>query len=147
MTLAPSKADEIQLKMRQIRCHLGTDVRNLVRQARESTDWRHYVRRYQWFCLAATAAAGYLLVPRGKPKNAAAALHGATENDTGKVASTAAGGLTAAIAAMAIRSAASAVVRHGFDFLKRRAAADPRRNPAPEESVPNSNPLNEAEPW
>jgi len=62
-TLSPSSAEEIQQQMRQVRRELNEEVQEIVEQARDLADWRHYVRRYPWICLGGAAALGYLLVP------------------------------------------------------------------------------------
>ena len=58
-----SKADEIQLQMRQVRYEMGDDVQGIVENARLLTDWQFYVRSYPWACLGIAAALGYLVVP------------------------------------------------------------------------------------
>lgn len=63
MPNSPS-ADNIQREMSRIRCDLHDDVRGIVANARVITDWKHYVRRYPWACMAGAAALGFLVVPR-----------------------------------------------------------------------------------
>src|SRR4249920_1505119 len=102
------QAQEIQREMQHVRANLGTDVRNLAQQARDSTDWRHYVRSYPWVCLGAVAAAGYLLVPYKKRAQAAQpAAVGVAGGGRSPPASSAAG-ITSAITAMVVRAVASA---------------------------------------
>jgi len=57
-------ANDIQRQMSQIRCDLHTNVRGIVENAKVIADWKYYVRRYPWACLAGVAALGYLAVPR-----------------------------------------------------------------------------------
>ncbi|MEN6498571.1 MAG: hypothetical protein ABFD16_30065 [Thermoguttaceae bacterium] len=60
----PKSADAIQGQMAKIRSDLNADVRGIVENARVITDWKYYVRRYPWACVAGAAALGYLVVPR-----------------------------------------------------------------------------------
>jgi len=57
-------ADALQKQMAQIRSELHADVRGIVDNARVMSDWKYYVRRYPWACVAGAAALGYLVVPR-----------------------------------------------------------------------------------
>jgi hypothetical protein len=57
-------ADDIRRQMSRIRCDLHEDVRGIVENARVITDWKHYVRRYPWACMAGAVAVGYLVIPR-----------------------------------------------------------------------------------
>lgn len=50
--------------MSTIRQELDDDVQEVVAEARQLTDWKHYVRDFPWVTLGAAAAVGYLLVPR-----------------------------------------------------------------------------------
>jgi hypothetical protein len=63
MSERKNEADEIELRMRQVRAELREDMTSLVAGARDLTDWTTYVRRYPWLCLGAAAAVGYLVVP------------------------------------------------------------------------------------
>lgn len=57
-------ANDIQHQMSRIRCDLHTNVRGIVENAKVIADWKYYVRRYPWACVAGVAALGYLAVPR-----------------------------------------------------------------------------------
>lgn len=118
------QADAIQREMQHVRTNLGTDMRNLAQNARESTDWRHYVRRYPWICLSAVAATGYLLVPQKKGALAGALDAGAAALPKNPSAAAAAGGtvagLTSSLTGMVVRAVASAVVQRGMDLLNRK---------------------------
>ena len=57
-------ADDIRRQMSRIRCDLHENVRGIVENARVITDWKHYVRRYPWVCMAGAIAVGYLAIPR-----------------------------------------------------------------------------------
>jgi hypothetical protein len=60
---APNRADDLQRQMQQVRMEMRDDVRVMVANASELTDWTWYVRTYPWICLGAAAAAGYFVVP------------------------------------------------------------------------------------
>lgn len=60
----PQSAGAIQGQMAKIRSDLHADVRGIVENARVITDWKYYVRRYPWACVAAATALGYIVVPR-----------------------------------------------------------------------------------
>src|SRR5204862_1593242 len=110
------------------------------------TDWRHYVRKYPWLCLGATAAAGYLLVPRSRPSAGEVAATG-KNGSTGNALKQSAGGLVSAIAGMAIRTAASAVVRQGLTFLKQQKTAHAASPPTERPPARDPESFYEAEPW
>lgn len=112
-------AQEIQHEMQQVRDHLGTDVRNLARQAREATDWRHYVRRYPWICLGVAAATGYLIVPQRKLAQPAI-LQDFRRSARNAVPASSVAEVTSGIMATVIRAAASALVQRGMAALSRR---------------------------
>lgn len=126
---APLQAEAIQREMQHVRTSLGTDVRQLARQARESTDWRHYVRRYPWICMGLVAAAGYFVVPRKNAAVAGASATGASGNQPqggAKSAVATAGpiaGLASHLTAMVVRAVASAAVQRGMDLLNRKQKA------------------------
>lgn len=63
-TSEAERSVEIRNQMSDIRCHLGDDVEEFVDSARSLTDWRHYVQRYPWACMAGAAAIGFLVVPK-----------------------------------------------------------------------------------
>lgn len=56
--------EDIRRQMAEIRRGLPDDVESVVQRARTLADWRYYIRNYPWLCMAAAAAAGYLVVPR-----------------------------------------------------------------------------------
>lgn len=64
MATATPEADEIQRAMREVRVELRENVKEIVGNARDMTDWTIYVRAYPWLCLGAAAAAGYFLIPQ-----------------------------------------------------------------------------------
>jgi hypothetical protein len=129
------QAQDIQREMQQVRAKLGADVRHLAQQARNTVDWRHYVRRYPWVCLGGAAAAGYLLVPRTRISSAVDAQKVRLNGRSSAVSSAA---ITSTIMAMVIRAFASAAVQRGIEALKGRAngtsSAILRRNADPAES-------------
>jgi len=55
--------DLLQVQMRKVRTDLNEEVHELVQNAREAVDWRHYWRSYPWVGCAAVLTVGYLLVP------------------------------------------------------------------------------------
>ena len=58
------KADSLRHEMAQVRQELQDDVGDVVENAKELTDWHHYVRRYPFACVGAALAIGYLVVPQ-----------------------------------------------------------------------------------
>ena len=59
-----SDAGDICRQMDEVRRSLQSDVDQIIASTRTLADWRYYVRRYPWACLAAAAAAGFIVVPR-----------------------------------------------------------------------------------
>ena len=59
-----SKTAEICRQMNEVRCNLGDEVEEIVGSARQLADWRYYLRKYPWLCLAGAAALGYFVVPK-----------------------------------------------------------------------------------
>lgn len=55
---------EIQQRMKQVRRELGDDI---ATSARDITNWRSFIRAKPWLCVAAAAAVGYVLAPKGPP--------------------------------------------------------------------------------
>ena len=55
--------EAIQREMAIARRELYEDARSVVKNAKELTDWRHYVREYPWLSVGAAFAVGYLVVP------------------------------------------------------------------------------------
>ncbi|MBI3866304.1 MAG: hypothetical protein HY290_30865 [Planctomycetia bacterium] len=134
--------EDIQREMESVRSSLRSDVRSLARQARNSTDWRHYVRHYPFACLCAVAVAGYLLVPRrNRGKQPAERDATASAALSGSMA-----GLAAGIKSMALRTLAKAAVQHGIELLNRRKFAATAAEESPD--VPRADaPSVNAEPW
>jgi hypothetical protein len=62
-TMTNSNAKQISRQMRAVRRELQDDVKDVVRQTRRLTEWRHLVRSHPWLLLAAGVSLGYLLVP------------------------------------------------------------------------------------
>ena len=60
MATATSDVDDIRRQMAQIRHELHQDVKGVV----AVTDWHRHLRSHPWLILGATAALGYLIVPR-----------------------------------------------------------------------------------
>ena len=64
-------ADRIREQMRRIRQDLGVEVKDIVRGAKELSDWRCYVRKYPWVCVGGAFALGFLAMPgRKRPLDA-----------------------------------------------------------------------------
>ena len=57
-------SEEIQREMLRIRSEVRDDVEGIFDRAEQLTDWRYYVRRHPWLCVAAAAAVGYFVVPQ-----------------------------------------------------------------------------------
>jgi hypothetical protein len=62
-TASTHDADAIQRQMQTVRSSLREDVKELVENARDMTDWQYYVKRYPWGTLALAAGAGFLVTP------------------------------------------------------------------------------------
>lgn len=63
-----SEIDDIRQQMARLRFNLHTDVSGVISETREIFDWRQYLRASPLLWSAAALAAGYLLVPRKKPR-------------------------------------------------------------------------------
>ncbi len=61
----PSSAEEIQRQMQSVRSSLRADVKELVENARDMTDWHYYVRRYPLASMAVAATVGFTLTSLG----------------------------------------------------------------------------------
>jgi hypothetical protein len=59
-----AEAEDVRVRMEQVRSDLGRNVEHTVENVRAMFDWRHHVATHPWLCLTAAAAAGFLLVPR-----------------------------------------------------------------------------------
>lgn len=59
-----ASAEEIRRDMAKLRCQLREDFDGTAAQAKELTDWKHYVRQAPWAAFGAAAVAGFALVPR-----------------------------------------------------------------------------------
>jgi hypothetical protein len=55
--------EAILREMAIARCELVEDAREVVSNAKELTDWRHYVREYPWLFAGTAFAVGYAIVP------------------------------------------------------------------------------------
>ncbi len=58
--------DALQRQMSTVRHKLKDDVSNVVQSTKALADWKMYMRKYPFACMAAVAAAGYMLVPAKK---------------------------------------------------------------------------------
>jgi len=58
------EATAILHRMDEVRCNLGDNMQEIVKEARELGEWRSYVKSYPWVCVGAAVAAGYLIAPR-----------------------------------------------------------------------------------
>ena len=58
------ETEDLCRRMNHVRHHLDQDVEGIVDSARTLLDWRHYLRRYPWACLAGAAAIGFFVVPK-----------------------------------------------------------------------------------
>lgn len=57
-------AEEVQREMSAIRRQMDDDWRGVVENARELSDWKHYVRAYPWASFGVAAAIGFMIVPQ-----------------------------------------------------------------------------------
>jgi hypothetical protein len=59
-------------RIAELRSEVSGEVRDLVLRAKTLADWRYYIRRYPWACLATAFVLGYLIVParRVRPSKA-----------------------------------------------------------------------------
>lgn len=64
MSSVKTDADDIRRRMAEIRSRLHQDVRGVVRDASQATDWTAYVKNRPWTAIGVAFAAGFLLVPR-----------------------------------------------------------------------------------
>ena len=60
----PDTAETLRQKMSQVRNDLDHAVGEVIENARELTDWRHYVREYPFACVGAALAVGFVIVPQ-----------------------------------------------------------------------------------
>jgi hypothetical protein len=61
-------ADDLQLRMAQVRRAVQWDVEETATAAKRLADWQYYVRQFPWATVAAMAAVGFMLVPRKRPR-------------------------------------------------------------------------------
>jgi hypothetical protein len=65
VAIAPTDdAEAIRRQMALIRKELRQDVKAVVAEAEQATDWKYYVRCYPYAALGLATAVGYLMVPR-----------------------------------------------------------------------------------
>lgn len=67
MTSEERSATTICDEMQAIRINLRGEVSGFVKNARQLMDWQYYVATFPWWSVAATAAAGFVLVPGRRP--------------------------------------------------------------------------------
>jgi hypothetical protein len=58
-----SSPEAVRKRMEQLRAELDQQWGDIAASARTLFDWRYYVRRYPWVCVAGAAALGFLIVP------------------------------------------------------------------------------------
>jgi len=56
-------SENLQQEMRDVRRNLGQHTEQVIENAREQLNWRHYVAGHPWIALGAAATLGYFLVP------------------------------------------------------------------------------------
>ncbi|WZP00472.1 hypothetical protein EP7_002116 [Isosphaeraceae bacterium EP7] len=64
MSTASPEIDEIRKRMASIRREMHENVKGVVQNAEEVTDWRRYVRSSPLLALGGAFVVGYLIVPR-----------------------------------------------------------------------------------
>lgn len=79
--------EAILREMAIARCELVEDAREVVSNAKELTDWRHYVRRYPWLFAGTAFALGYAIIPSVRRSHVPAATNGATSRSAAKSSS------------------------------------------------------------
>jgi len=129
MTNTQPTAEEIQARMREVRSNVDEEVERFVEAARAMTDWRHYVRRFPWFCLGAAAAVGYLCVRSKRIPQSPDAQQLVESVREQRLAAMPAQSADSAgsVAATLIRIAAPLVIRAGIAVLERRSSASANR--------------------
>lgn len=60
----PLTPDEIRQRMAELRSRMDDEVDQVIENAQVLGDWKFYVRKYPWLCLAGAAVVGYAVVPR-----------------------------------------------------------------------------------
>jgi hypothetical protein len=56
-------AEQIRQRMEVVRHDLVDDLADLVQSAKQTVDWREYVKRYPWACMRIAAGVGFFAVP------------------------------------------------------------------------------------
>jgi hypothetical protein len=99
--------------MAQVRDDLQAEVVEVVEQARGLTDWKGLVARHPWIALTATAAVGFLIVPRrATPASSTKeSVNGAAESGYAAAGTQAKGKRAAGVASPLLHAVAHAVVR------------------------------------
>jgi hypothetical protein len=112
--------------MRQLRCEIDEDMKDIAASARTMIDWKHYVKTHPWVCLGAAVALGFLIVPKRsremRPDLATLTELAKTGHLVVKPAPAAAHGLTdvllAAVANIAVRTATAYLGRSAGSLLE-----------------------------
>ena len=60
----PLTSDDIRRQMADLRSQMDDEVDQVIENAHTLGDWKFYVRKYPWWCLAGAAVVGYAVVPR-----------------------------------------------------------------------------------
>lgn len=61
-TLDP--AQDLRREMAELRCQLRQDFDGTAKQAKQLTDWKHYVKQAPWMAFGVSALAAFAVVPR-----------------------------------------------------------------------------------
>lgn len=57
-------AQELRREMAELRCQLRQDFDGTAKQAKQLTDWKHYVKQAPWAAFGVSALAAFAVVPR-----------------------------------------------------------------------------------
>lgn len=65
--MTKTTTETICREMNDVRWQMNNDVGGLVDSVKTLGDWKYYVARYPWICLAGAAAIGFAVIPK-RPK-------------------------------------------------------------------------------
>jgi len=60
------RSDKLRIRMSRLRSRLNGDVDDIIDQAQDMLDWKHYLKQYPIASVSVIAALSYFLVPRRK---------------------------------------------------------------------------------
>ena len=113
--------DTVRARMQGMRCDIDQDLEDVSARARSMVDWKHYVKTYPWVCLGATAALGFLIVPK---RSTASNADGAAPTEPAKTGHRVVNSARAAACVLVdalVATVVSIAVREATDYLGRSA--------------------------